>query len=780
MKKWFVRIVTVLCVFSMLIGLVACKKDPVDPGDHPTPPDPQPPVETMIDIVKDGKTQYKIIRDNLAASGETAPKMAAKLRQAIVDATGCKIGIADDYKKDDASENYEILIGKTNRPEQAQIPEDLAQNEYVIKFTGKKILIYGGSDVALEQAMDFFIATYLGYNAENQTYSKNNLSLPEKLDLKSDFLYPATVYIVTDISNLGNGVKTDDYTFNDITRLIASFQGRMNKHAEENNYYIYLKHDSQDIFWLDYMSSDGKMLDNAPRIELGYWGIFWDTFGEKIREAGLVTWDPEVPATSNVAATVCSVEGYLPVRYSEDENSLYQWLIANGCEVKLDLVDKFTGTGTIPDTDLPSTGSIKNDPYIWAMEKYLDKCNSNMLAYVLDGASCIPENPIYQAALKVGIKVNPEGNQLYSHDYYIYNECFFVDLTCIPDEAPCDDKEQPIGTDAKTLGMILQHFHDKNVGKMCKLMGFPPWYMKYTRFNDHGKTEEVQMEWKFVEFISQYNFLKEADAWSPSWMTNASVYCQYEMTTEKFENPKPEITEEYDENVRYFTIYVGDYDSSAWLKLEAPNYFESSQLGKYPMMWPFNPNLSDRVPMIFDYVYEKRTENDFFVTGDSGAGYVFPSSLPDMNAWIAYNEPYLEKFDLDIVGFIINGWDDLSLREYSAYAQLAPEGSFVNNGPYLTVYNNETPFLMMSGVVHQESVQQLSYEWMYNWLNGSGTNFAAYRTVRTSLENNIKVAKGFMEYANARNDGYTYKYVDPYTLFEMIRQSGQGNIIWGD
>ena len=60
------------------------------------------------------------------------------------------------------------------------------------------------------------------------------------------------------------------------------------------------------------------------------------------------------------------------------------------------------------------------------------------------------------------------------------------------------------------------------------------------------------------------------------------------------------------------------------------------------------------------------------------------------------------------------------------------------------------------------------------------SNFAAFRTIVQSTSSIIDCAKEFEAYANAKNDGYTYKYVDTYTLFDLIRQSGQGAQVSGE
>ena len=103
----------------------------------------------------------------------------------------------------------------------------------------------------------------------------------------------------------------------------------------------------------------------------------------------MVLWDPDVPATANVAVTVCGTDGYLPVM---EGGAVYEKLAALGVEVKLNLCDKFTGVeGTkIPDTDVMSSGSKKCDAYLWALDKYMNRCSSKYVAYILDGLNVVP------------------------------------------------------------------------------------------------------------------------------------------------------------------------------------------------------------------------------------------------------------------------------------------------------------------------------------------------------------------------------------------------------
>lgn len=71
-------------------------------------------------------------------------------------------------------------------------------------------------------------------------------------------------------------------------------------------------------------------------------------------------------------------------------------------------------------------------------------------------------------------------------------------------------------------------------------------------------------------------------------------------------------------------------------------------------------------------------------------------------------------------------------------------------------------------------------DWMYSCMNSSDTNFASFRTIRQYTGDLVNCIKDFEAFANAKNDGYTYKYVDMYTLFNLVLQSGQGRYIYGE
>ena len=77
----------------------------------------------------------------------------------------------------------------------------------------------------------------------------------------------------------------------------------------------------------------------------------------------------------------------------------------------------------------------------------------------------------------------------------------------------------------------------------------------------------------------------------------------------------------------YVGYYVGDYDSPSWLYKAVAAFFSDPQRGQVPLGWAFDPNLADRAPQALAYAYRHATTNDFFIAGDSGAGYLNPRAL---------------------------------------------------------------------------------------------------------------------------------------------------------
>ena len=596
-----------------------------------------------------------------------------------------------------------------------------------------------------------------------------------------------TIYVLAD--NAVN-MNTDE------ERLVYSFQGLLNRAFlmdQDHTSLLYVASDKSDSFWLNYCrrNEDGVFKGFETKV-MGTMEEFYSIFKELLLQCNMVLWDADVPSTSNVAGTVCGVEGWLPVLAgSELQNTLQEM----GLEVKLDLSDKFTGEAgtTIWGTTSESTGSAKNDAYIWALEKYFDKCSSKYMGFILDGSVVVPSNYYSQRTLSYR-------NSLENMDYLIARHAFLFDLH--PNvETVCDDPDQPLGTDHNTMIKILKRRYERANGEIGQLLGFPPWWIKYTTdtpgdTGKNGKLGGPQLEWLFCEYITSYNMAMEADAADPCYMTNGSFYYKYRATSTEFKNSEPPEKMTFDASKRYFTFYVGDYDSSAWLKNYIYEFWsKDATRGKIDLMWAFNPNLCNRVPMVFDYIYQNKTDRDFIAAGE-GAGYTMPGSFivnretgefrdydEGFGRWKAYSKKYYDLFDIDITGFIINvtsGQQEvkgINSEIMSVYNELSPIGSFTNAGntasQALALYNG-TPYVYLFNEVAFNEQPDKYYADMKAYDTGRMRryNFSAYRTIVQRPGVLKKLAEEYIEYASTPEQEYVY--VDPYNFFDLVRQSGQG------
>jgi hypothetical protein len=499
--------------------------------------------------------------------------------------------------------------------------------------------------------------------------------------------------------------------FWDTCHFITSMQGIVNRDAPR--LYLYAvggKDASTDRFWLDWMRGDGDWLGDHTLEPLPDLAALARQFKDHVN--GLVVYDGSVPATSNVASTIAGVEDLACVRHDPAPGSLFRVLTDElGFEPKVWLIGQdgtpmFTGSGTLPGSDTPSSGSAKCDAYLWAKENYLDtgRCNPGRFGYYLDAFWL----------------TKPAGGSLFNHtltnqDYFISERGFLFDLSPNDDEAPNDDPGQPVGADFETLKAILRAGYDQLGGKgMIHVGGFVPWDTKYTSVAG-GKHEPVPVEWRMVEVLSSYNAWVDADALGMSAVANASLFRQFplkdrypqdlpteeDLTEKGLLNPDGSIPEK-----TYITFYVGDYDSAAWMYQMMPGIWNDPERGSIPLGWAFNPTLADRFAPGMAYTRATATPNDFFWAGDSGAGYVNPghvqeprsiSGLPSgMDAWERHCARYYERWGIEATGFVIDGYaPPMSESTLDAYARFSPRGVVAQKVPPLSLHNS-VPVIRMN------------------------------------------------------------------------------------
>ncbi len=649
------------------------------------------------------------------------------------------------------------------------------------------------------------IATYDKSNSVNGAYEKDATAdtsfMTTTSGVKANTMYRLTAPALRNPD--GSGVGDSDFA-----RLVYSMQGLVNRDFgldADHTALIAVVTETSDTTWLSEMTQNGSIMQYAnaeaginglSEVKVTNFNALLDEFLPLIKSCGIILWDGNVPATANVAATICGLDGFLPVLAN---SPLHTLLVNKGVPVKQSLVGMFKNgqKGTaITGTATASTGSAKNDAYLWALEKYFNRCSSQYLAYTLDGAPTIKGYSAY-ADHPTALLEDAGTNCLTNHDYLIARRCFFFDLAPYNGEAACDDPAQKngqatAGTDNATMLKIFAARYARANGAFGALMGFPPWWCKYTSHAGQGSKADTWVEWLYCEYITAYNMAKEADAKAPASMTNGSLFYKYvPMKDEYVNNHTPLENIGYDKNTYYYTIYVGDYDSSAWLKEHIYkmwiNRGGDKKRGTLPLMWSINPNLSDRVPVIFDYMYDNMTAQDYLVGGDGGAGYIIPEGLfqdktlsysgmkrpyaSGGGVFAAYSKKYYDRFGMEMTGFIING------NHFTATANIAdcisrysPKLNFTHMKNTLLGKYGSTYFINCHvGVGTNDN--QVMYDHAVSTRN-SGYNFSAYRTVCKTPTEISNIVNNFNTYAAQK--GLSVKYVDPYTYYNLLQASGQG------
>lgn len=524
-----------------------------------------------------------------------------------------------------------------------------------------------------------------------------------------------------------------------------ALQGIVNRKGPRLYAYFVGDDGATDRVWPAWLQSKGEWLEGRSVKVLKGFDDALLTLKDHVR--GVVVWDERVPATSALASTLAGIEDALPVRYDPTKGSLYRRLAldAGGAQLKVvrrliktDGSPMFTGKGTIPGTKLPSTGSAKCDAMMWGIENLVKtgKTSSRRPAYYPNAQWLIDPKDI-----------PVERTLLSNHDYFISERAFFFDLGPWDDDLPNDDLSRPVGTDFKTLTALLHAMYARSNGIPIHVGGFTPWDQKYTDFTGR-KHGGVPTEWRFAEILSCFNAYMDADAPGLHAMADASFFRHFPLEQRYHQTNRPSEVGLRAKGLlgadgkvlpkHFVAIYVGDYDSAAWLYEMPHQVWDDPARGSIPLSWAFNPTLEDRFPVGLAYARKTATANDSFITGDSGVGYLSPtyldgarpwSGLPSgLAAWEQFSKPYLDRWDLRVTGFVIDGNAPPMVPAVSAvYARLTPRGVVAQNCPPQSLVNG-VPFLRMSGDLDAADISA-DVSRIISETPKDGPSFRIYRTI---------------------------------------------------
>ncbi|HOQ31046.1 MAG TPA: GxGYxYP family putative glycoside hydrolase [Candidatus Hydrogenedens sp.] len=562
----------------------------------------------------------------------------------------------------------------------------------------------------------------------------------------------------------------------DTGHLLASLQGIVNR-AEPRLFVRFMK--ETDDFWWNEFRKSGGWLDKKEVKQVDDWITLLNVFHPFIE--GIVIYSEKVQPSSNLASTIAGLENRICLRYDTSNESAFQKVIATNLPFTKNLRwlvnnETLEILPTIKPKDYSdiSSVSLKARSYLWAKEQFLDTglCSPEFLAYYIDGYWFQkPSSASFPNAT------------LMNHDFFISRRAFFFDLGIWDDEPANDEPQQPAGTDRKILREILLSMYRNAKGMIYQIGGFTPWIWKYTKeAGMGGKHEGVPTEWEFVKMVSSFNGVLDADALGLAGMANASFYQHYPLKSFYPQNQKPTF-----ENLKqqgyitsdgkvapkvYVCFYMGDFDSAAWLNQTVPKWWSDPAHGEITCIFPFNPNLSRRVPHVFDYVRTHASPKDWFVYGDCGAGYLNPGMLiashreygipAGWNAWVEHNLFYSKRFDLSITGFIIDGYaPGLDKDGFEAYSRFSPDGITAQKISSLGCYEKKLPYVRM-GIDLMEPPEKSS-DIIAEYAKKPLPSFRFIRTILKSPTWH----KTVIDLTQQKTD--TVAFVDPYTFFELVK-----------
>lgn len=652
---------------------------------------------------------------------------------------------------------------------------------------------------------DDYIEKYNKGNSVNGAYTKDTTAdtsfKVDVSDLPANTLYKFATGTWSNRNGVGNT--------NDFQRLYFSLQGLINRDFgldADHTVAIFVPGDTSDNEWFKQMTAEGSIFSKMEVVNVRSWDKVKEIFLPLMIKTGIVLWDGNVPATANVAATICGLDGYLPVLA---ESPLHKTLEKLGVPVKMNLVGMFKDGNKgrqITGTTVQSTGSAKNDAYLWALEKYFNRCSTKYIAYTLDGAPTVKGYEAYEDN-PLALLNDAGSNCLNNHDYLIARRCFFFDLDPYKAQNACDDPAQKngqadTGTDHATMIKIFDRRNQRANNQFGALMGFIPWWLKYTDYHGHSNKAGTWLEWMFCEIISCYNLAKEADAAHPCSMYNGSFMYKYIPRAKQYTNNKKVDNDMvYDFTTSYYTIYVGDYDSSAWLKKHIYDIWIKNKgdrnLGEIPLMWSINPNLSERIPVVFEYLYENKSENDYFAGGDGGAGYIIPEGLftgrtmaysgiqrPASygnadKTFAAHSKTFYQRFDMEMTGFIINGEHRTLTKEVAAcIAEYSPLLNFTTcyKNP-VTKYGNTYFVYCQNDLNKSNATNGGNHSIMDDYVNRlmKGSKFYAFRTICWTPSEIKTLTENYAEYKAGK--GQKVQYCDPYTYLKMLKASNSAAVL---
>lgn len=207
--KGFIAIFLILCL--AVFAFAACNKNPdPDPdGDTGDNGDQAPPVldGDVLTLIREGKVNFRVVKTTKIGGSEAIKAVAnfvEKLR-----ALGLDVADAVADNDESAVTDCEIIIGAgaQYRGDECNVDTyELGEDGYIVKVVGARVVIAGGSDEMLVEALDKFTEQVMGITDKTTSLAAETVTVKTDKVIKQD-----TEYDVTDIKISDNKVSLSKY-----------------------------------------------------------------------------------------------------------------------------------------------------------------------------------------------------------------------------------------------------------------------------------------------------------------------------------------------------------------------------------------------------------------------------------------------------------------------------------------------------------------------------------------------------------------------------------------
>lgn len=159
-------------------------------------------------------------------------------------------------------------------------------------------------------------------------------------------------------------------------------------------------------------------------------------------------------------------------------------------------------------------------------------------------------------------------------------------------------------------------------------------------------------EWGMVNNASKLGVTMLPTDLAANLSTMSSIY-----DTEGLKQRAASTDDATEENVHYVTFIVSDGDNIAFNLWGMQSYLDADVHGQFPLGMTISPALYDLAPAAMRWYFDFGKDNDYFIAGPSGSGYVFPSKMndADLDAYLTRLNEYVDKSGLNIVNILDQG-----------------------------------------------------------------------------------------------------------------------------